>query len=119
MRIKYSLQTKPTQNISASTTYLYVLLTEPNALIVWISAEEYEYSAFKVDTQVNLQGSLPPYNCSYLLYKNKYWVGRPIYDIPETIKSIVDWEKAHLTSIKNTAEFSLKQVNDYLDKLYN
>ena len=83
MRIKYSLQTKPTQNISASTTYLYVLLTEPNALIVWISAEEYEYSAFKVDTQVNLQGSLPPYNCSYLLYKNKYWVGRPIYDIPE------------------------------------
>jgi len=43
----------------------------------------------------------------------------PIYNIPETIKSIVDWEKAHLPSIKNTHEFSLKQVNDYLDKLYN
>ena len=50
--------------------------------------------------------------------KNKLgW--EPIYNIPETIKNIVDWEKAHLLPDNNTSEFSLKQINEYLDKVFS
>jgi CDP-glucose 4,6-dehydratase len=41
----------------------------------------------------------------------------PLYDIPETINNIVNWEKAHLSANSNNPEFSLRQVDDYIKKL--
>ena len=43
------------------------------------------------------------------------WV--PLYDIPETIKNIVAWEKEYANKTNHNHEFSYKQINDYIERV--